>query len=223
MWSEAWSKFMTHTTPLAKHSRPAARGRAKPARTQVAEGKPIMASKRIFVVTKNLAMAMIAVLLLVGFAHSEAQAREPIVGLWSITSDDGHGTVDHIFSGWTSDGLEFDQDVVPVLALNDCYGTWLKIGKRTYGITHPFYNFKYFPFNGEGDETDEGTWDGTSSVLTYTVQVSKDGKTFTGKGSFTVIDGADPYDPNAQVLFDNEDITLSAKKVSVKKSALPSL
>ena len=182
-----------------------------------------MLAKRIHKGAKTLVIATTAALLLLGFTHSEAQAREPIVGFWSITSNDGHGTIDHIFSGWTWDGLEFDQDVVPVLALNNCFGTWIKTGKRTYGLTHPFYNFKYFPFNGEGDETDEGTWDGTSGLLTYSVEVSKDGKTFTGKGSFKVIDGADPYDPDAQVLFDNEDITLSAKRISVDKSALPSL
>jgi hypothetical protein len=78
-------------------------------------------------------------------------------------------------------------------------------------------------FNGEGTEATEGFWDGTSGLLTYTVQVSKDGKSFTGKGTFKVIDGADPYDPNATVLFSNNDITLSAKRIMVNKSALPAL
>ena len=182
-----------------------------------------MAVKRIFGITKSIALAAIAALMLVGLSSPKAFAKEPIVGFWMITSDDGQGNTDHIFSGWTADGLEFDQDINPILILNDCYGAWIRVGKRTYGLTHPFYNFMDPNFNGEGTEQTEGQWDGTSGVLTYTVQVSKDGNSFTGKGTFKIIQGADPYDPKAAVLFSNDSITLSAKKIAVDTSALPHL
>ena len=182
-----------------------------------------MTSNIVIARTRSLAIAATALLMLIGFASPNAYAKEPIVGFWAITSNDGQGGTDHIFSGWTSDGLEFDQDVVPVLALNVCYGAWTKIGKRTYGLTHPFFGFMDPRFNGEGTAETAGEWDGTSAVLTYTVEVSKDGKSFTGKGTFKVIDGPDPFDSNAEVLLSNDKITLTAKRIEVDKSALPAL
>jgi hypothetical protein len=51
-------------------------------------------------------------LVVLGFGASIASAEQPIVGLWLITvKDSGGNLVDSIFSIWTSDGLESDQDM----------------------------------------------------------------------------------------------------------------
>ena len=148
-------------------------------------------------------------------------ANEPIVGLWQITANFTGGGVDHVISGWTRDGLEFDQDNgSPILTGYVCYGTYVKLDKDTYGLTHPFFDFQSVNDNGEGTENTEGQWDGTSGFFDYTVTVSKDGKSFTGKENVKVVQGPNPYDPNATVLA-TFTATLSATKVSVNTSQLP--
>jgi hypothetical protein len=63
------------------------------------------------------------------------QGKEPIVGLWRILlTDDSGNIVDRVISGWTSDGLEFDQDISPMLTGYVCYGTWVKLGHNA-GVT----------------------------------------------------------------------------------------
>jgi hypothetical protein len=146
-------------------------------------------------------------------------ANEPIFGLWQITATYPYG-VDHVISGWTRDGLEFDQDIAPILTGYVCYGSYVKLGKGIYGLTHPFFNFQDVNSNGEGTEATEGQWDGTSGFFDYTVTVSKDGKSFTGNENLTVVEGPNPYDPSASVLF-TTTATLSATKVSVDPSQLP--
>jgi hypothetical protein len=147
--------------------------------------------------------------------------NEPIVGLWMITVTDPHGAlVDRVFAGWTGDGLEFDQDISPILTGYICYGTWIKVGKNTYGLTHPFFDFMDVNANGEGTPETAGTFDGTSGYFNYTVTVSKDGRTFTGKESVVVVNGPNPYDPTATVLFTASE-SLAATKVSVNLSQLP--
>lgn len=61
-------------------------------------------------------MAGSIALAVLGFGASTASAHgnpaevEPIVGRWEITVSFGSTVVDNVFTGWTSDGLEFDQD-----------------------------------------------------------------------------------------------------------------
>lgn len=181
-----------------------------------------MAAKSSYGRWINVATVAMAALMIVGFASANAQAKEPIVGFWAMTTKDADGNVvDHIFSGWTSDGLEFDQDVVPILIENACYGKWIKVGPRTYGLTHPFFNFNDINFNGEGTEETEGQWDGSSGLITYTVIVAKDAKTFTGKEILKIVSGPDPYDPNATVLDTFLGMTVTGKRIDVDKSQLP--
>ena len=47
-------------------------------------------------------------------------------------------------TGWNS------TDLSPILTGYVCYGTWVKVGKNTYGLTHPFFNFMDVNVNGEG-------------------------------------------------------------------------
>jgi hypothetical protein len=145
--------------------------------------------------------------------------NEPIFGLWQITASFAGGGVDHVISGWTRDGLEFDQDIAPILTGYVCYGTYVKLGEKTYGLTHPFFNFQDVNSNGEGSEATEGQWDGTSGFFNYTVTVWNHGTRFTGNENLTIVEGANPYDPSATVLF-TTTATLSATKVSVDTSRL---
>ena len=147
--------------------------------------------------------------------------NEAIVGLWLILVTDSNANItDRVFAGWTGDGLEFDQDISPILTGYVCYGTWVKVGKNTYGLTHPFFDFMDVNSNGEGTLATVGHSDGTSGLLNYTVTVSKDGKTFTGKENVVVVNGPNPYDPAATVLFTGS-ANLAATRISVNPSQLP--
>jgi len=155
-------------------------------------------------------------------AGDEPVPKEPIVGLWLITVTYQGTVVDNVFSGWTSDGLEFDQDTgSPMLTGYVCYGTWIKLGHHKYGLTHPFFDYNAgsitppLPFNGLA----LGLWDGTSGYFNYVVTVSEDGKTFTGiENATSEVPGADPY-VGAVLL--PPIVTLSARKIEVNKSLLP--
>ena len=169
-----------------------------------------------------LSLASAFMLLVVGFGSSNARAQEPIVGLWQITvKDSGGNIVDSVFSGWTSDGLEFDQDISPILIGEVCYGSWIKLGDHKYALTHPFFNFMDLEVNGEGTEATEGFADGTSGYLNYVVTVSNDGKTFSGRENLKAVAGLNPYDPKATAIFSESGLTLSATKIEVDKSLLP--
>jgi len=155
--------------------------------------------------------ALIAVIALVvlGFGGSSAFAEEPIVGLWQGTLLYGETVVQNVISGWTAGGLEFEDYASLILLGHICYGHWVKLQGRTYGQTHPY--FEYDPSTGE--------WAGTSGVLNYTVTVSNDGKTFSGKvsGKFGV-PGPNPYASGGNPV---SGLTIKATKIAVDVSQLP--
>jgi hypothetical protein len=168
------------------------------------------------------------ILVFVGFACSwsvqageESVAKEPIVGLWLITVNYGGGSFDNVFSGWTSDGLEFDQDTgSPMLTGYVCYGAWIKVGHHKYALTHPYFNYNAgtitapLPF----DASTLGTWNGTSGYFNYVVTVSEDGQSFTGEqNGVGGTPGPWPYDAAPTY----GGVTLSARKVQVVKNLLP--
>jgi hypothetical protein len=167
----------------------------------------------------RIAVLSIAVMLLMsglggsntGLGGSNTSADEPIVGLWLITvSASGYPDFDNVFSGWTKDGLEFDQDTLaPILTGYVCYGHWIRLKDRTYALTHP-----YFEYDGT-----TGKWNRTSGYFNYVVTVSKDGKTFAGKeNGVTGVPGHNPYVGTGTAF---SGVTLSATKIKVDKSLLP--
>jgi hypothetical protein len=172
----------------------------------------------------NLVLAASIALGVLGFGASSAWAGdaevEPIVGLWLITASYGTTVLDNVFSGWTSDGLEFDQHSgAPILIGYVCYGHWIKLkGHNTYALTHPFFN--YNPGTSIWDSATAGLWNGTSGYQNWVVTVSDDGKTFTGtengKGPVT---GPNPYTGAGGTTFSG--VTLSATKIEVDKTLLP--
>lgn len=76
-------------------------------------------------------------------------------------------------------------------------------------LTDPFFDY----------DPSTGIWAGTSGYFNYTVTVSKDGRTFTGKenGKFGV-PGPNPYAGGGTSF---SGFTLSATKIEVDKSLLP--
>ncbi len=146
---------------------------------------------------------------MLGFGASGAFADEPIVGMWQATATDGRTVLWNVITAWTSDGLEIEDYAFPILEGHVCYGHWIKLQGRTYGQTHPY--FEYDPTTGE--------WTGTSAYINYTVTVSNDGKTYTGKqnGKFGV-PGPNPYAAGGTSW---GPVTVNATKIEVDKSLLP--
>jgi hypothetical protein len=154
-------------------------------------------------------------------ADQERETKEPIVGLWLIAVSYQGNVVDNVFSGWTSDGLEFDQDTgSPMLTGYVCYGTWIKLGDHKYALTHPFFDYNAGTITAlPWDGATLGTWDGTSGYFNYVVTVSDDGKTFTGKQNGTSeVPGPDPY---VGAVAQPALVTLTARKIEVNRSLLP--
>jgi hypothetical protein len=134
---------------------------------------------------------------------------EPIVGLWQATVKYGDTVLEDLIAAWTSDGLEFEDYDLPILEGHICYGHWIKLQGRTYGQTHPYFEY----------DASTGEWAGTSGLISYTVTVSNDGKTFTGKvsGKFNV-PGPNPYVSGGTSY---SGLTVTATKVAVDASQLP--
>src|ERR1700751_2400979 len=63
---------------------------------------------------------------LTGIPRPVAFAEEPIVGLWQVTAKFGDQVLRYFRAGWTSDGLEFEENAAPnpaggILAGRICY------------------------------------------------------------------------------------------------------
>jgi len=172
-------------------------------------GKLKLSKRRRSSLTRSLIAATAIALATVGIGASSVSAQEPIVGLWEITESCDGSVCDHIFSGWTSDGLEFDSDISPALVVPICYGTWIKLKARTYALTHGYFDY---------DPT--GSWNGNSGYFDYVVTVSKDGKSFTGVANQTdQVPGPNPFAGGGTPY--TGTLTLTATKIEVNKSLLP--
>jgi hypothetical protein len=161
----------------------------------------------------NFVIVAAFALLFVGAMSTVARADEPIVGMWQATWTDAttHAVVLNLWDVWHSDHTETQNDSGPVITGFVCQGAWISLGQRTYGLTHPSFN--YVGADGHLD---------TSSVtlIFEKVTVSKDGKTFAGSGIFKVLSGIDPFDPSAS-LISSENINITGKRVTVDPSQLP--
>lgn len=178
-----------------------------------------MSYRKWFGYARAAAVALLALAFVASNARAGDNDKDPIVGLWLITVSGG-GFTDNVFSGWTRDGLEFDQDTAaPILSGYVCYGHWIKLKDHTYALTHPFFNYKGVPSGANAVPPDAGEWDGTSGYFNYVVSVSDDGKTFTGKeNGVNGVPGPNPYAGTGTPF---SGLTLSATKIRVDKSLLP--
>jgi hypothetical protein len=170
---------------------------------------------------RTAALAAALAILMLPVWSLRAFADEPIVGFWQVTWTDATSkqVVLNVWDVWHSDRTETQDDTTNTILSNVCQGAWVPLGNRTYGLTHPGFNFLTSP---PAPEDQEGNFDPTSSVLILErVTVDKNGNSFSGTGIIKTISGPNPYDPSATVL-NSETITISAKRVTVDVSQLPS-
>jgi hypothetical protein len=173
--------------------------------------------KRIDLLKTAILAAAIALLML-SARSSRAWADEPIVGFWQVTWTDATSgaVVLKVWDVWHSDHTETQDDTSPILFGNVCQGAWISLGKGTFGLTHPAFNFLTSP------EDQEGLMDMTNSALILErVAVAKDGKTFNGTGIIKTIQGMNPLDPAALVIGTPETINIVGTRVTVDLSQLP--
>jgi hypothetical protein len=157
--------------------------------------------------------AVLLTMLTMGAISPNARADEPIVGLWQATWTDANtnAVVANLWDVWHSDRTEAQNDSGPVIAGFVCQGVWIPLGGRTYGLSHPFFN--YTGADGHLDTT-------SSSVVYEKVTVAKDSKSFAGTGIIKVFSGINPFDPSATLL-SSENIKVAATRVTVDPSQLP--
>ena len=158
---------------------------------------------------RRLATSVALTLAMLGLGAIRAAADEPIVGLWQATASYGGTPVWNVIMAWTSDGLEVEDYALPILEGHICYGHWVKLTGRTYGQTHPYFEY----------DQKTGEWAGTSGLINYKITVSNDGKTFTGQQSGkSGVPGPNPYAAGGSSY---TGITLEGTKVEVDKTLLP--
>jgi|SRR5579862_641454 len=173
-------------------------------------GKQTFRKGRCSQLTRSVVAATAIALATLGIGVASASAQEPIVGLWEITESCNGTVCDHIFSGWTGDGLEVDSDISPALVVPICYGHWIKLKERTYALTHAYFDY----------DSSTGLWNGNSGYFDYVVTVSRDGTTFTGIANQTdQVPGPNPYAGGGTPY--TGTLTLTASKIEVNKSLLP--
>ena len=162
-------------------------------------------------------LVAVAAAVMLGLRASSAFADEPIVGLWLATwTDDSGGpsegtVVLSAWDVWHADRTEAQNDSGPVIIGFVCQGAWKPLGKRTYFLSHP--TFDYLGANGHLDQNN-------STVIYEKVTVSQNGNSYHGTGLIKGYTGIDPFDPSAMVTF-SFPIKIKAKRVVPDPSQLP--
>ena len=92
---------------------------------------------------KSAGLLAATAILKMASGHSIALAEELIVGLWQATWKDATSgdVVLNVGDVWHSDHTETQNDSGPVIAGFVCQGAWTSLGQRTYGLTHPSFNY----------------------------------------------------------------------------------
>ena len=106
-----------------------------------------------------------------------------IVGLWHVVYTQSDGTpFNQTFKMWHSDGIEFENALLPPIGGDICYGVWKQTGSRSVKLHH--IGIIWGP-----DPTTPGNF---VIVATFTVDetntVSEDGKSYSGKFTFSQFD-----------------------------------
>ena len=152
---------------------------------------------------------------------SNAGNPEPIVGFWQVSFKHADGNTEYVWDAWLSDRTEIQNDTADILAGNVCQGTWVPLGHRTYGLTHPAFVFADGKHPDYGwTEDNEGQFANASCVVLERIKVDKSGNNYAGPGQIQCVAAPDPFDPTAAVIF-TEKIGITGKRVSVDVSKLP--
>jgi hypothetical protein len=132
--------------------------------------------------------------------HQDDSNWQPsIVGLWHVvyTQTDG-SPFNQTFKMWHSDGIEFENALLPPAGGDICYGVWKQTGHRSVKLHHI----------GVG-------WDATTGKIAFTFTVdetdtvSEDGKSYTGNFEFN------QFDPTGNPMGTIKG-TVAAKRVTFK-------
>jgi hypothetical protein len=107
--------------------------------------------------------------------HQEDGNWQPtIVGLWHTVYTESDGSVfNQTFKMWHSDGIEFENALLPPTGGNICYGVWRQTGHRTVKLHHIGVQW-----------TPDGKIAGTFTIDEEDT-VAEDGKTYTGSFTFS--------------------------------------
>ncbi len=103
-------------------------------------------------------------------------SKPSIVGLWGVIYTAGGAVFNQTFDTWHSDGTEFENAYLPVLAGNICEGVWKRTGDLTVKLHH--IGWTYDPLAG-------GLANGTFT-LDQTNTLAKNGNSYTGTFTFKV-------------------------------------
>jgi hypothetical protein len=108
-----------------------------------------------------------------------------IVGLWHVvyTQDDG-SPFNQTFKMWHSDGIEFENAVLPPVGGDICYGVWKQTGSRSVKLHHIGLFWGPDP-STPGNFVVVGTF-----TVDETNTVSEDGKSYTGHFVFSQFDAS---------------------------------
>jgi hypothetical protein len=130
--------------------------------------------------------------------QDEGNWQPSIVGLWHVvyTQSDGN-PFNQTFKMWHSDGIEFENALLPPSGGDICYGVWKQTGHRSVKLHHI----------GVG-------WGPDNKIaFTFTIDeedtVSEDGKSYTGTFQFN------QFDPNGNPMGVIKGTT-AAKRVTFK-------
>jgi hypothetical protein len=179
---------------------------------------------------KNVAMLIAALAMVVlGLRASGSSAdegkkgeiEEPIVGFWQVTFKHADGNTEYVWDAWHSDRTEIQNDSADILAGNVCQGSWVPLGHRTYGLTHPAFVFADGKHPDYGwTEDNEGQFANASCVILERIKVDKSSNNYSGPGQIKCVAAPDPFDPTAPVIF-TDKIDITGKRVTVDVSLLP--
>jgi hypothetical protein len=110
--------------------------------------------------------------------QDEGNWQPTIVGLWHVVYTQSDGSpFNQTFKMWFSDGIEFENALLPPAGGDICYGIWRQTGHRSVKLHHI----------GVG-------WDATTGKIAFTFTVdeedtvSADGKSYTGNFTFSQFD-----------------------------------
>jgi hypothetical protein len=131
--------------------------------------------------------------------QDESDWQPSIVGLWHVvyTQNDG-SPFNQTFKMWHSDGIEFENALLPPSGGDICYGVWKQTGHQSVKLHHIGV-----------------AWDATTGKIAFTFTVdetdtvSEDGKSYTGNFEFN------QFDPSGNPMGTIKGTT-SAKRVTFK-------
>jgi len=130
--------------------------------------------------------------------QDDSNWQQTVVGLWHVnyTQSDGTPFVQS-FKMWWSDGIEFDNALMPPTGGNICYGVWKQTGRATVKLHHIG-----IMWGSDGKIAGTFTQDEEDTV-------ASNGKSYSGNFDFK------QYDPSGNLVADIKGTT-AAKRVTFK-------